>query len=164
MRIVSLLPSATEIVCAIGLGDRLVGVSHECDHPPGVRSLPRLTRSLLAAEATSAGIDAAVRTRLQERQPLYALDADLLERLRPDLVVTQALCDVCAVAEADVKLMLRQLEGLVGYFDLDPNRVADLVLDAFEADAGNTGGYEIYIYICINVFFTCVRGTIATNP
>lgn len=138
MRIVSLLPSATEIVCAIGLGDRLVGVSHECDHPPGVRSLPRLTRSLLAAEATSAGIDAAVRTRLQERQPLYALDADLLERLRPDLVVTQALCDVCAVAEADVAAVACRLPGAPRVINLEPTRLAD-VLDALVVVAGAAG-------------------------
>ena len=111
MRIVSLLPSATEIVHAVGLGDRLVGVSHECDHPAAVVGLPRVTRSLLPAAATSGAIDVAVRERAREGRSLYALDGDLLARLRPDLVVTQALCDVCAVAEGEVAAAIAGLPG-----------------------------------------------------
>lgn len=138
MRIVSLLPSATEIVCEIGLGDRLVGVSHECDHPATVRPLPKLTRSLLAADATSASIDAAVRAGMQERRPLYALDADLLERLRPDLVVTQALCDVCAVSEADVAAAACRLPGAPRVVNLEPTRLGE-VLDAHQIVAAAAG-------------------------
>lgn len=127
MRIVSLLPAATEIVHAVGLGDRLVGVSHECDHPAVVRDLPRVTRSLLPAAATSVAIDAAVRDRVQRRQPLYALDGDLLARLRPDLVVTQALCDVCAVAEGEVAAALAGLPGPPRVLTLEPHRLADVL-------------------------------------
>jgi iron complex transport system substrate-binding protein len=128
MRIVSLLPSATEIVHAVGLGDRLVGVSHECDHPAAVRGLPRVTRSLIpAAAGTSAEIDAAVRDSVRRRQPLYAIDAALLARLRPDLVVTQALCDVCAVAEGEVAAARAGQPGPPRVLTLEPHRLADVL-------------------------------------
>lgn len=138
MRIVSLLPAATEIVHAVGLGDRLVGVSHECDHPADVRGLPRVTRSLLpAAAATSADIDAAVRDRARRRQPLYALDAGLLAGLRPELVVTQALCDVCAVAEGEVAAAIAGLPGPPRVVTLEPHRLADVLAGMqIVADAG----------------------------
>jgi iron complex transport system substrate-binding protein len=127
MRIVSLLPSATEIVHAVGLGDRLVGVSHECDHPAAVVGLPRVTRSLLPAAATSGAIDVAVRERAREGRSLYALDGDLLARLRPDLVVTQALCDVCAVAEGEVAAAIAGLPGPPRVVTLAPHRLADVL-------------------------------------
>ncbi len=100
MRIVSLLPSATEIVCELGLRDRLVGVTHECDFPSCVRDLPKVTRTLIPQDASSCEIDALVRERLKKDKALYSLDMPTLEQLRPDLIVTQALCDVCAVAES----------------------------------------------------------------
>src|SRR6188474_3871745 len=99
MRIVSLLPSATEIICALGLEDQLVGVTHECDYPPSVRALPKVTHTLIPTEASSGEIDRLVRERLQTERALYTLDLPVLQELRPDLIVTQALCDVCAVAE-----------------------------------------------------------------
>jgi iron complex transport system substrate-binding protein len=94
MRIVSLLPSATEIVCELGLGSALVGVTHECDHPAEVRGLPRVTRTLIPTDASSREIDDLVRDRLRSKRALYELDQPVLERLAPDLIVTQALCDV----------------------------------------------------------------------
>jgi len=102
MRIVSLLPAATEIVCALGLRDQLVGVSHECDFPPSVRDLPRVTRTTIPVDASSAQIDELVRRRVKDKLPLYELDVPLIKELGPDLVVTQALCDVCSVSEAEV--------------------------------------------------------------
>src|SRR4029450_5376360 len=102
LRIVSLLPSATEIVCALGLEEDLVGVTHECDFPPGVAALPKVTRTLIPHDASSREIDTLVRERLTTQRALYTLDLPTLERLAPDLIVTQALCDVCAVAEAEV--------------------------------------------------------------
>ncbi|MEM6757360.1 MAG: cobalamin-binding protein, partial [Planctomycetota bacterium] len=111
MRIVTLLPSATEIVCALGLEDQLVGATHECDFPPGVRTLPRVTRTLIPDDATSGEIDALVRERLKTERALYTLDLPMLEELRPDLIVTQALCDVCAVAEAEVTSAACSLPG-----------------------------------------------------
>src|SRR6516225_3738926 len=99
MRIVSLLPSATEIICELGLGNQLVGVTHECDYPEFVKDLPKVTQTLIPREASSHEIDQLVREQLKTRQALYTLDLPVLEQLKPDLLVTQALCDVCAVAE-----------------------------------------------------------------
>jgi len=127
MRIVSLLPSATEIVCALGLGDRLVGVTHECDHPPCVRELPRVTRTLIPTDAASATIDALVRDRLRTQRALYTLDLPVLEALRPDLIVTQALCDVCAVAEAEVQAAACALPGRPRVANLEPTTLGEVL-------------------------------------
>jgi iron complex transport system substrate-binding protein len=126
MKIVSLLPSASEIVCALGLADQLVGVTHECDYPPSVRTLPRVTRTLIPHDATSAEIDALVRERLQTQRALYTLDMPVLERLQPDLLVTQALCDVCAVAEAEVNAAACQLPGHPRVLNLEPMSLTDV--------------------------------------
>ncbi|OWK41263.1 cobalamin-binding protein [Fimbriiglobus ruber] len=126
MRIVSLLPSATEIVCALGLGDQLVGVTHECDYPDFVRKLPTVTRTLIPHDATSLEIDALVRERLKSQRALYTLDLPVLERLRPDLIVTQALCDVCAVAEAEVTAAACSLPGRPRVVNLEPTTLADV--------------------------------------
>ena len=132
MRIVSLLPSATEIVCELGLGDDLVGVTHECDHPPFVAELPRVTRTLIPHDAASREIDALVRERLKTQRALYTLDMPTLERLAPDLIVTQALCDVCAVAEAEVTAAACSLPGRPQVINLEPMSLAD-VLDTLLA-------------------------------
>lgn len=103
-RIVSLLPSTTEICFALGLGDQVVGVTHECDYPPAARALPHLTRNVIPPGArTSAEIDALVRERVLAGGSIYDLDRDLLAALAPDLVLTQALCEVCAVALDEVQ-------------------------------------------------------------
>ncbi len=111
MKIVSLLPSATEIICALGLEDQLVGVTHECDFPESVRRLPKVTRTLIPTEAASGAIDRLVRERLRTEGALYSLDLPVLEELRPDLIVTQALCDVCAMAEPEVRAAAGALPG-----------------------------------------------------
>src|SRR5579862_6064810 len=98
MRIVSLLPSATEILFAIGAGSEVVGVTHECDFPPQARALPQLTSSALPASSSSAEIDRHVRASLHQGSSLYHLDSAALERLAPDVIVTQELCPVCAVS------------------------------------------------------------------
>jgi iron complex transport system substrate-binding protein len=120
MRIVSLLPSATEMICALGLEDALVGVTHECDFPPAVRGLPAVTRTRIPAGASSAEIDRLVREQLQQAPALYTLDRDALAALRPDLIVTQALCDVCAVAEAEVQAAACDLPGAPRVLNLEP--------------------------------------------
>jgi iron complex transport system substrate-binding protein len=102
MRIVSLLASATELVVALGLGDRLVGRSHECDHPPWVRRLPVLSRPAFDVTGSSAEIDARVRERLAAGQPLYEIDEAALAALAPDFVLTQTHCEVCAVSPANL--------------------------------------------------------------
>src|ERR671916_2441590 len=98
MRVASLLPSATEMVHFCGAGGALVGVTHECDYPPGVERLPHLTSSKIDPDMTSAEIDAAIGEHLTDAGSIYALDAELLDELAPDLVLTQGLCDVCAVS------------------------------------------------------------------
>ncbi|MGH7481420.1 MAG: cobalamin-binding protein [Longimicrobiales bacterium] len=107
-RIVSLLASATEIVDALGLDDRLVGISHECDHPPHLLDRPRLSRPRFDPEGlSSAEIDRAVRAAMREHGSVYEIDADRLERLAPDLVLTQAVCEVCAVPTPGVEQVVR---------------------------------------------------------
>ena len=103
MRIVSLLPSATEIVFALGLGDSLVGVSHMCDYPAGAQGLPIVSRSIRSkSHLSSAEIDAIIQQARAAGNPLYIIDGDLLRRLRPDLILTQELCEVCAVGAGSV--------------------------------------------------------------
>ncbi len=103
VRIASLVPSATETLFALGLGDSVVAVTHECDYPPGVEQLPHLTRSMIGDGLSAAEIDAAVRERTGRGDALYELDDELLEELYVDLIVTQAVCEVCAVSFEDVR-------------------------------------------------------------
>jgi iron complex transport system substrate-binding protein len=102
-RIVSLLPSATEIVCALGLEDRLVGISHSCDYPESIADRPRLSRSRANLEGLSSGeIDAAIRAAMRDYGSVYEIDVEGLHALQPDLILTQGICDVCAVPESQV--------------------------------------------------------------
>jgi iron complex transport system substrate-binding protein len=123
MRIVSLLPSLTELVCALGHGDDLVGVSHECDYPPGVEKLPHLTRGLIPQDADSATIDRLV---AELRGSLYTLDDALLADLKPDLILTQEQCDVCAVNEATVRRAAANLPGNPHVESVNPLDLAGL--------------------------------------
>lgn len=125
-RIVTLLPSATEIVCGLGLRDRLVGITHECDFPVHVQGLPRVTTSAIDINASSREIDAAVRDHLKTSNALYAIDVDLLASLEPDLLVTQALCDVCAVSEDDVNTVLAELPGEPRLINLEPMTLGEV--------------------------------------
>jgi iron complex transport system substrate-binding protein len=126
-RIVSLLPSATEIVCALGLEDSLAGITHECDYPPTVTGKPRLTASKISHERmSSAEIDHAVRSQLDGHGSIYDLDEELLLRLSPDLIITQELCDVCAVSYGTVKQAARMFEADVRVISLEPNTIADI--------------------------------------
>jgi len=102
MRVVSLLASGTEIACALGAGGELVGRSHECDNPDWVRRLPSCTRPAFDVTMASAEIDAEVRRRVKAGEPLYHVDADLIQRLDPDVLITQVHCDVCAVTPGDI--------------------------------------------------------------
>lgn len=121
MRLASLLPSATEIVCALGLADCLVGVSHECDYPPEVvADLPRLTRSAIPHGLRPAEIDAEVAARLRRGESLYTVDEGLLAALAPDVIITQELCDVCAVNFSQVRALAARLPGRPKVISLTP--------------------------------------------
>jgi iron complex transport system substrate-binding protein len=109
VRIVTLLPSATEIVAALGALDQLVGVTHACDYPAAVARLPRLTSTRVDGTARPELIDRDVRAASEQGAPLYDVDEALLVSLRPDVIVTQALCDVCAVRETDVRTIAARL-------------------------------------------------------
>jgi iron complex transport system substrate-binding protein len=126
-RIVSLLPSATEIVCALGLEDALVGITHECDYPPTVAGKPSLTASRISHERmTSAEIDHAVRSQLDGHGSIYDLDEEKLRALNPDLILTQELCDVCAVSYERVERAARMFETDVRVVSLEPNTIQDI--------------------------------------
>ena len=129
-RIVSLLPGATEWVCELGLSDRLVGISHECDFPKHVNSLPRVTRSKIDPTQSSREIDQVVRSFSEARTPLYELDAVTLGSLQPDLILTQTLCNVCAVSERDVLNCVGDFEQPCPILDLPARTFTDVLSDA----------------------------------
>jgi iron complex transport system substrate-binding protein len=130
MRIVSLLPSATEILFALGLVDEVVAVTHECDFPPAARAKPHITRSLLAPELSSGEIDAAVSSQLSsDAHSLYTIDREQLARLDPDLIVTQALCEVCAVDYDAVLDAVKALPRRPALLNLEPTTLRDMLDD-----------------------------------
>lgn len=127
MRIVSLIASATEIVCALGFEDQLVGRSHECDFPASVRRLPMCTEPKFAVDGSSAEIDRLVRETLQDSLSVYTVHEDQLRDLRPDVIVTQSHCDVCAVSERDVQsAVCNWLDNNPKIVSLTPNGMEDI--------------------------------------
>ncbi|HEX8120202.1 MAG TPA: cobalamin-binding protein [Solirubrobacteraceae bacterium] len=129
MRIVSLVPHATELLFALGLGDQVVGVTHECDHPAGALERPHVTRDRLPAGLGAAEIDAAVREFTQGGEAIYELDEEFLRDLEPDLIVTQALCPVCAVSYEDVRAIAERLEPSPVVVSLDPKTYGETLSD-----------------------------------
>src|ERR671911_2418639 len=136
-RVVSLIASATEMVCALGARDLLVGRSHECDFPPDVTCLPSLTEPKFPVTGTSYDIDARVRAILQEGLSVYRVDAEKLEALRPDIIVTQDHCEVCAASLKDVEAALCAWSGRrVEIVSLKPNSLADVWEDILKVAQG----------------------------
>ena len=129
MRIVTLLPAATEMICALGLEEALVGRSHECDTPPSITNRPVVTSCELDDKCSSGQIDTAVRSLAQAGRPLYGVDAERLRGLRPDLVVAQELCDVCAVTPAQVQEAVQGLDPEPAVLRLEPGLLADVLRD-----------------------------------
>ncbi|MBO0699801.1 MAG: cobalamin-binding protein [Zavarzinella sp.] len=136
MRIVSLLASATEIVAALGLEDQLVGRSHECDFPESVKRLPVCTSPKFAVTGSSADIDRRVKETLQSDSSVYAVDAALLDELRPDVIVTQVQCEVCAVSLRDVEAAVAGMRHRPKVVSLNPNSLADVWEDIRAVAAG----------------------------
>ena len=129
MRIASLVPSSTELLYALGLGDSVVAVTHECDYPPEAADKPHLTRSVIPAGLAHAEIDAAVRERTGRGEALYELDEERLRELEPDLIVTQAVCEVCAVSFDDVRAAADRLPVSPPVLSLDPSTIGEVLAD-----------------------------------
>jgi iron complex transport system substrate-binding protein len=123
------VPHATELCFALGLGDELIGVTHECDYPPAALRLPSVTRNMLESGLGAAQIDAAVRERVAAGDSIYELDHDLLRALRPDLILTQALCPVCAVSYEEVSELAAQLPSRPAVIGLDPHTLGESLGD-----------------------------------
>jgi iron complex transport system substrate-binding protein len=129
MRIVSLVPSATETLFALGLGDDVAAVTHECDYPPAVLNLPKVTRDVIGPGLPPGEIDAAVKQLTAEGRSIYELDEKGLRDLRPDLIVTQALCSVCAVSVDDVRAIAERMDPVPQVISLDPHTVGEVLGD-----------------------------------
>ena len=125
----SLVPHATELLFALDLGPQVIAVTHECDYPAAALELPKITRDVLAPGLSAAEIDAAVRERTQAGESIYELDTELLRRLEPDLIVTQALCPVCAVSYEDVAAIARSLQSEPEVIALDPHTIGEALGD-----------------------------------
>jgi iron complex transport system substrate-binding protein len=129
MRIASLVPSATEMLFALGLGESVVGVTHECDFPPEASDLPHLTRSVIPEGLSAAEIDAAVRERTEKGEAIYTLDEERLQELQPDLIVTQAVCEVCAVAFDDVRAVADRIDSQPNVISQDPTTLGEVLAE-----------------------------------
>jgi iron complex transport system substrate-binding protein len=129
MRIVSLVPSATETLFALGLGSDVIAVTHECDYPPAALGLPKITRDVLPTGLSAGEIDAAVKERTLAGLSIYELDGDLLRDLRPDLIVTQELCSVCAVSYDDVRAVAEEIDTHPNVISLDPHTIGEVLGD-----------------------------------
>ena len=166
MRIVSLLPSATEMVHFAGAGEALVGVTHECDYPPGIERLPRLTSSEIESHnMTSAEIDAAVEGHMTDTGSIYALDAGLLEELAPDLIITQGLCEVCAVSTNLVEKAAGGLKKAPEILTLNPASLREVLEDAVRVGEALGRGQEARDKIAaLEERLTDVRETVAGLP
>src|SRR3954462_512640 len=129
MRIVSLVPSATEILFALGAGEQVAAVTHECDFPADALNLPKVTRDVIGPGLPPAEIDRAVRELTEQGRSIYELDEEGLRRLRPDLIVTQALCSVCAVSADDVRAIAASMDPVPTIVSLDPHTLGEVLGD-----------------------------------
>jgi iron complex transport system substrate-binding protein len=143
VRIVSLVPSATETLFALGVGDEVTAVTHECDHPPEALELPKVTRDVIGPGLQPDEIDRAVRELTGQGRAIYELDEHALRSLAPDLIVTQALCEVCAVSYDDVRAIAERMDPAPAVLALDPHTLGEVLGDvrtlAQAIDAENAG-------------------------
>ena len=129
MRIVSLVPSATETLFALGLGEQVAAVTHECDYPAGALNLPKVTRDVIGPGLAPDEIDRAVRELTEQGRSIYELDEAGLRALRPDLIITQALCSVCAVSVDDVRAIAERMDPAPVIVSLDPHTLGEVLGD-----------------------------------
>jgi iron complex transport system substrate-binding protein len=165
MRIASLVPSSTEMLFALGLGDAVVGVTHECDHPTEATTRPRLTRSVIGEGLTPLEIDAAVREATAQGRALYELDEPMLARLDVDLIVTQALCAVCAVSYDDVRAVAGRLPTRPDVLSLDPETLPEVLEDSVHlADAAGAREQGVRLRDELAARIDAVRGAVQRGP
>src|SRR5918995_309796 len=165
MRIASLVPSSTEMLFALGFGDGVVAVTHECDYPPAATTLPRLTRSVIPDGLAPGEIDAAVREVTAEGRALYELDEEALARLDVDLIVTQALCAVCAVSYDDVRAVARRLPTRPAVLSLDPETLTEVLDDSVRlAEAAGERERGVRLRAALAVRLERVREAVAGEP
>ncbi|HEV7482871.1 MAG TPA: cobalamin-binding protein [Solirubrobacterales bacterium] len=165
MRIASLVPSATEMLFALGLGGDVVGVTHECDYPPAASGLPHLTATVLPAGLSAGEIDAAVKSVVGEGRALYSLDEERLTALAPDLIVTQAICDVCAVSYEDVVEVAARLPGRPRVLQQDPSSLGEVLDDVTRL--GEAAGIEaraLELRAELEARLAAVRAAVAGAP
>lgn len=166
MRVVSLIASSTEIVCALGFADKLVGRSHECDYPESVKRLPALTEAKIMASASSREIDRQVKDLLRDAISVYRVDAEALRRLSPDVIITQTQCEVCAVSLKDVEAALgRELETRARVVALEPNSLKDVFEDIRKvARALNAAGKGEALVASLKARIDRVPAAVAKRP
>ena len=162
MRIASLVPSSTEMLFALGLGEQVVGVTHECDYPAPASQLPRLTSTVLQPGLSAGEIDAAVKQVVGEGRALYGLDEERLAELEPELIVTQAVCEVCAVSYEDVVTVAARLPGPPRVLQQDPSSLAEVLEDVTRL--GAAAGIERHAAVVrseLEARLEAVRATVA---
>ncbi|HVD87053.1 MAG TPA: cobalamin-binding protein [Solirubrobacterales bacterium] len=165
MRIVSLVPSATEGLFALGLGEQVVGVTHECDFPAAVRGLPRLTATVLPEGLGAEEIDAAVKEIVGEGRALYRLDEERLAELEPDMIVTQAVCEVCAVSYEDVVAVAQRLPGPPRVLQQDPSSLGEVLDDVTRlGEAAGILSQAVALREELEARLEAVRSAVAGEP
>lgn len=165
MRIASLVPSATEMLFALGLGESVVGVTHECDWPAAAAELPHLTATVLPPGLSAGEIDAAVKEVVGEGRALYSLDEQQLAELGPDLIVTQAVCEVCAVSYEDVVAVAARLPGPPRVLQQDPSTLAEVLDDVVRlGEAAGIGKQAQRLRGELDRRLEAVRAAVAAAP
>jgi iron complex transport system substrate-binding protein len=165
MRVISLVPNGTEILFALGAGDLVVGVSHECDYPAEARTRPVLTGSALKPGLSAAEVDAAVSSQVGSGLSLYTLDEARIAELAPDVIVTQQLCPVCAVSTEQVDGAVRPLPRCPEVVSLDPRTIAQVFADIRQVGevTGRTGEAEALL-AALERRLAAVRAAVADRP
>jgi iron complex transport system substrate-binding protein len=165
MRIASLVPSATEMLFALALGESVVGVTHECDYPPAASELPQLTGTVLPPGLSAGEIDAKVKEVIGEGRALYTLDEERLAELEPDLIVTQAVCEVCAVSYDDVVEVAGRLPGRPRVLQQDPTTLGEVLEDVTRlGEATGIGERAAEVRRELEERLEAVRAAVAGEP